>query len=338
MNENTLDRSDTYRYLFTVFTPTYNRAHTLSRVYESLLSQTERDFEWSIVDDGSSDGTRLKVEGWQQENRFPIRYIYQENQGKHIATNRGVSAARGELFLTLDSDDSCRPEALERFRYHWDSIPADRQANFSAVTCLCEDENGRIVGSKFPFDPTDSDSLEIHYRFHMTGEKWGFHRTSVMSEFPFPEITGCNYIPENIVWSAIAKKYKTRFVNESLRVYHTGEDRATDPGRLVRMLTKNSRAHALFHQEVLNKELGFFSIAPKSIAASAVHFSRFSFHAKYNIRTQFNRLKALGGKILWLIFLPVGTLVYLKDRTKIRALNSSELQKNNSIDSSGSLV
>jgi glycosyltransferase involved in cell wall biosynthesis len=341
MNANNLDSIDSidrYRYLFTIFTPTYNRAHTLNRVYESLLSQTYRDFEWLIVDDGSSDGTRVKVEGWQQENRFPIRYIYQENQGKHIASNRGVSAAQGELFLTLDSDDSCNPEALERFKYHWDRIPADRQANFSAVTCLCEDENGQIVGTKFPFNPTDSDSLEIHYRFHITGEKWGFHRTRIMLEFPFPEIAGCNYIPENIVWSAIARTYKTRFVNESLRTYYAGEDRATNKDKLVSMLVKNSHAHALFHQEVLNKELSFFSIAPKKISMSAIHFSRFSFHANHNIRTQFNRLKTLGGKSLWLIFLPIGGLVYLKDRAKIRALNSNKLENNNSASSSKSLV
>jgi glycosyltransferase involved in cell wall biosynthesis len=311
-----LDNHQFYQYLFTVFTPTYNRAHTLHRVYESLVSQTFRDFEWLIVDDGSSDRTNEQIEKWQQENLISIKYIYQENQGKHVASNRGATAAKGELFLTLDSDDSCIPEALERFKYHWDSIPAEQKSTFSAVTCLCKNETGNIVGNKFPFDPTDSDSLEIRYRFRVIGEKWGFHRTSVMREFPFPEISGCSYVPESIVWSAIARKYKTRFVNEPLRTYWPGEDQVTNRQAPLRSIVRGSRAHALAHQEILNKELAYFKIAPIHFLRSAVHFVRFSFLANQNILSQFNSLDVFGGKVLWLLALPVGSLVYLNDYFK----------------------
>src|SRR5258707_3990522 len=86
-----------YRYVFTVFTPTFNRSLTLRRVYESLRLQTFRDFEWLIVDDGSTDGTGELVEKWQTESGFPIRYIYQENQGKPVAFNRGVPQDQGDL-------------------------------------------------------------------------------------------------------------------------------------------------------------------------------------------------------------------------------------------------
>ena len=84
-----------YQYLFTVFTPTYNRASTLPRVYEGLKPQTFRDFEWLIVDDGSRDNTRELVQMWQAEACFPIRYIYQPNRGKPTAFNRGVQEAQG---------------------------------------------------------------------------------------------------------------------------------------------------------------------------------------------------------------------------------------------------
>ncbi len=106
-------RADTQvQHVFTVFTATFNRAHVLHRVYHSLRAQTFRDFEWLVVDDGSTDGTGALVEAWRAEADFPIRYRYQENRGKHVACNRAVAEARGRFFLTLDSDDACVPQAF----------------------------------------------------------------------------------------------------------------------------------------------------------------------------------------------------------------------------------
>ena len=85
------------RHLFTVLTPTYNRAHTLARVYDSLCAQIFQDFEWVVVDDGSTDNTRELVEHWCQTAVFPINYVWQPNQHKKTAFNRGVREARGEL-------------------------------------------------------------------------------------------------------------------------------------------------------------------------------------------------------------------------------------------------
>ena len=150
-----------YEYAFTVFTATYNRAHTLHRVYDSLKAQTFRDFEWLVVDDGSSDTTEDLVRQWRRQSDFAIRYIWQNNAGKHIAVNRGVQQARGELFLIVDSDNAFVSEALERLKFHWDSIPEGEKEEFSAVTCLCEDPDGNLVGSRFPFDPL----TRIHWRF-----------------------------------------------------------------------------------------------------------------------------------------------------------------------------
>ena len=163
---------------------TFNRAHVLHRVYDSLREQTFRDFEWLVVDDGSTDGTGALVEAWRAEADFPIRYRYQENRGKHVACNRAVPEARGRFFLTLDSDDACVPQALERLNRYWEEIPEREQPGFSAVTVLCMDEAGRIVGDRFPRRITDSDPLEVQYRLKVRGEKWGFQRTAVMRTKP----------------------------------------------------------------------------------------------------------------------------------------------------------
>ncbi len=159
------------RHVFTVFTATFNRARVLHRVYDSLRTQTFRDFEWLVVDDGSTDGTGALVEAWRAEANFPIRYRYQENRGKHVACNRAVAEARGRFFLTLDSDDACVPQALARLNRYWEEIPEREQPGFSAVTVLCMDEAGRIVGDRFPRRITDSDPLEVPFRLKVRGEK-----------------------------------------------------------------------------------------------------------------------------------------------------------------------
>lgn len=294
-------------YTFTVFTPTYNRAHTLARVYESLERQTFRDFEWLVVDDGSTDGTRELVAEWQRRASFPIRYVWQENQGKHVAFNRGVREARGELFLTLDSDDACVPEALERFKHHWDAIPAEQKPLFSAVTSLCAQPDGAIVGSRFPRDVTDSDSLEIRYRYKVKGEKWGFHRTDVLRQFPFPEAVKRQYVPEGIVWSRIARRYKTRFVNEALRIYFVEGPSMVHGGQPG----KNAVGARLGHLTVLNDELDFFRYAPLQFYRSAAVYVRSCFYLRQPLRRQVGDIESRLGRLLWLLALPLGYGVYV---------------------------
>ena len=107
------------KYLFSVFTPTFNRANTIGRAYEHLCKQTLHNFEWIIVDDGSVDNTEEIVRKWINENKISIVYIKQKNGGKHRAFNRAVQIAQGEIFICLDSDDYYVETALEIiYSYH----------------------------------------------------------------------------------------------------------------------------------------------------------------------------------------------------------------------------
>jgi glycosyltransferase involved in cell wall biosynthesis len=299
--------------LFTVFTPTYNRAKTLGRVYDSLCSQTVRNFEWLIVDDGSTDGTIDLVLDWSRAADFPIRYVRQTNQGKHVATNRGVAEARGELFLTLDSDDGCVDTVLQQFATLWQAIPERSRSQFSAVTALCQDQHGNIVGEKFPQDILDSDSLELHYRFKVRGEKWGFQRTDVMRKFPFPDLSGERFIPESVVWYAIARNYKTRFVNVPLRIYWIRSAQDDDAGAPSKDLRTHARGHAYAHQCILNEDVDWFQVAPAGFFRSGVHYVRFSFHDAVGPLAQYKHLTNPLAKMIWLASFPVGLLVYLRD-------------------------
>lgn len=307
-----------YKYKFTIFTPAFNSVNSLPRVYESLQTQTFRDFEWLIIDDGSTDNTKELVEQWKLKSIFPICYFYQENQGKHIAFNRAVKLAKGELFLPLDHDDACIPEALERFWYHWNNIPEHLRDKFSGVTCLCKDEYGNIVGDKFPQDVMDSDELEMPHKFKVSGEKWGFHRTDVLKKFSFPELPGVGYISEGVVWNAIALQYKKRFVNETLRIYYSAIWR---PDQLTMQVKQNPAKHALgrrfYHKENLNKCIDWIIYDPVDFLKSAVNYVRFSLHERIGFGKQWHELINWKAKFLYVISLPVGCLMYLRDKRRV---------------------
>src|SRR3546814_17134209 len=127
---------DTGHYQFTVLTPSYNRAHTLRRVYASLCAQTFCNFEWLVVDDGSTDDTRTLVEAWQQRASFPIRYVWQPKKHKKSALNHGIREAKGELIVALDSDARLQANALEAMARVWRGYESVPWASYAAITGL----------------------------------------------------------------------------------------------------------------------------------------------------------------------------------------------------------
>jgi glycosyltransferase involved in cell wall biosynthesis len=310
----------TYKYAFTVFTPTYNRAHTLSRVYCSLRRQTFTDFEWLIVDDGSNDNTYDIVSPWIKSAPFEIRYFYQENSGKHIAINRGVEKARGELFLIADSDDSFLSVTLERFYYHWNTIPRTIRNQYSAVACHCIDEQGSPLGKQFPFNPTDSNSEEMLFRYKIRDEKWAFQRTEILKKFPFPEIR-VNCLPEAFIWNRIAKKYKARFVNEYLRIYHQ------DAGcQIMKQSIDEIASRRFFYADSLNISSEWFKYDPLRFLKNGIQYVRLCFLRKDSLLAQWKRLNCVTAQLVWFFSIFPGFVIYKIDglvKSPKRRLTSS---------------
>jgi glycosyltransferase involved in cell wall biosynthesis len=292
--------------LFTVFTPTFNRAHTLGRVYESLVRQTFRDFEWLVVDDGSTDDTKALVRRWAEEAAFPIRYEHQPNQGKHVAFNRAVQLARGPLFLCFDSDDVLLPDALALFRDAWHECGD----GFCGVTGRCVDEAGRLIGLPLPRSPLDVSSLDLKYRHKIHGEKCGFVRTDILRQYPFPVVAGTKYVPEGVVWAQIARHHITRYIDKPVRVYHQN----TDEQIMARSPATYAAGLAYWHRSVLNHEIGYFRHAPKGIVVSAINYVRFSLHCGIG---SCSILAQAGGPLavtLVLIVAPLSLAIFWRDR------------------------
>ena len=305
---------------FTVFTPTYNRSATLGRVYECLKAQTFRNFEWLIIDDGSTDETRELVESWLRDpaSDFPIQYLFQENSHKKVAHNRAVKEAKGELLLVFDSDDTCIPRALEQFWSHWNGIPKQQREQFSGVCGLCMDETGKVVGDRFPANGyIDSDSLEMKYRYRVLGEKWGVMRTDVLRAFPFREdIPGL--VPESTVWDAIGRHYRTRFFNEALRIYHQDF-----PGLIARKgevvdARKNAPGAAYSKKFYLDNNIAFFWYAPSEFILEAARLTRFWLHSPEYLRQRMEYWpRSRMGKVLAIIGSPLGFGMFLIDHAHL---------------------
>ena len=305
------------RHLFTVLTPTYNRAHTLARVYESLCAQIFQDFEWVVVDDGSTDNTRELVERWCETAFFPIKYIWQPNQHKKTAFNRGVREARGELVVALDSDDALDPNALDAMATAWRDVPAEERHNYIAITGLCARPDGGIVGDMFPRDVMDTTVLDMSFRHHVKGEKFGCMRTEVLRQFPFPEDVA-GFVPESIIWRAIGRAgYLTRFVNEVFRVYHDSPDSLSLQGR-------NSQQHALgmwlLAYDTVDECLPWFRHSPSEFFMAAARYTRFWLHMKHAglSKPPGRTLHRAGAYALVVLMWPFGAMLYLRDRTRAR--------------------
>ena len=232
----------------TVFTPTYNRKELLKRAYSSLCRQTVRDFEWVIVDDGSNDDTESLVRQWIKEADFTVRYYYQENGGKMRAHNRGVEYAGGDMFLCLDSDDYLVDDALEQLLNAWDaavaaSPDADKLAGIVAHKGRSSEE---LLGdSEFPME--GETTLYGLYRKGFKGETTLMFRTAVLRDYPFPEIEGEKYVPEDYIYDKIDRIYRLSVLKRVITVCEIVSEGYTDSVRKLKI--SNVQAWYLYYEQ-----------------------------------------------------------------------------------------
>ena len=295
----------------TVFTPTYNRATTLPRVRESLLRQTldPARFEWIIVDDGSTDGTGELVRSWG-EAPYSLRYSWQENRGKHVAWNRAVASARGELFAVLDSDDACVPHALERFVAHWSAVSPGRKRELAGVFVRCQTPDGAPIGPPLPALDA-ADFAELAFIHGLPGETWNAARTDLLRSHPFPELR-VPLLPEGALWHWIARDHRWLLRDECLRVYFTAESGRGD--QLSRLSPwRYPEGMAFSQKSVLDNSLRLLPRVPMRFLRAALHYDRFSLHAGLSVTRQISTLEHRVARALCWSALPAACLLFAVD-------------------------
>ena len=196
--------------MFTVFTPTFNRKHTLPTLYQSLINQTVKNFEWLVIDDGSTDGTKDLIEKYIREQKIPVRYYFQKNQGKHIAYNTALKTANEQFIMTVDSDDFLVEKALETCTEMAKEIEDRDFAGFSYLRFFTnQNENLDHYGKRRWLDSRQ-------HSFAGKGEMGFVFRLDVAKEFKFRVIEGERFSQEALVLLPLMRKYQILFTDHVL--------------------------------------------------------------------------------------------------------------------------
>lgn len=236
----------------TVCTPTYNRAYIIENLYQSLRRQTFTDFEWVVVDDGSSDDTENLFQEWiKQEDTFQIIYYKQKNSGKHCAVNKGLDLATGEIFFVVDSDDYLTDDALEKMDRWFREI--DRNSSFAGIVANKGQSVKETCNLLFQKSYIDTDFLRAQDykeddKFVLRGERAIAFYTQIHRQYKYPVFENEKFVTEAVVYNRIAHDgYKMRYYNDIVWVYEYKEDGLTKSG--FKLFLENPQGYGLWLRE-----------------------------------------------------------------------------------------
>lgn len=291
--------------ILTIFTPAYNRAHTIGRTYESLKKQNCKEFIWLIIDDGSTDNTSELVEQWKNEScGFEIRYIYKENGGMHTAHNIAYENIDTEFNVCIDSDDCLAEEAVQKILNKWEAV---KDFGYAGIIGLDADMNtGEIIGSKFPEDMWETTLVE-YYAKGGKGDKKLVYRTDVINRYPpYPVFAGEKYVALAYKYRLIDNDYKLAVLNEVLCNVEYQTDGSS--GTMYKQYLKNPRGFAFWRKISMQ-----YPESRKRMFRDCVHYVSSSL-----IAHNCHFIKESPKKVYTLLAIPFGALltVYIKYKAR----------------------
>lgn len=290
----------------TVFTPTYNRAKLLTRCYESMKRQTNKDFIWMIIDDGSTDGTQGLVEQWlNEELNFDIQYYYKENGGLHTAYNEAISHIETELCVCIDSDDYMPDDAVEKILLFWSKNGSE---DVAGIVGLDYDLENNIIGDPLPKQKTVNliDLLVGRYPIH-NGDRTNVVRTELYKKYaPMKVFPGEKNFNPHYMHLQISQEFDFLVLNENLRYV---EYQATG---MSNSMLKQYRNSPNSFAEIRKLYLSFSDTSLKFRIKHAIHLTSSCILSKQSLSTV---RKATN---LWITILvcPFGWLLSLYTRMK----------------------
>ncbi len=308
---------------FSILTPTYNRAHVLHRAYDSLRRQKTGDFEWVVVDDGSTDDTPSLLARWQAEAGFPISwYRYDGNRGRNAAVNSGTEFLSGDYTLILDSDDALLDDALETVAYWREHTRIDANPDAYQLVFRCVDETGTLLGrlaheSAMPGEALRQSFREAYYGPNFSGEMIGVMKTPVCRKQRFVELTNSEHCPESVTHNRTSRRYQSIIVDRPIRRYfrNDGEARLSDAWPDAVKWPRGNYLQALAR---LNDDFDYCRNKPMAFLNAARKITRLGLHIGRSPRRQLRDLRHARARLLWAMAVPGGLAGYVRDRLRGR--------------------
>lgn len=288
--------------ILTVFTPAYNRAHTLPRTYESLCQQNCKDFVWLIVDDGSQDNTAELVKQWQsRDNGFEIRYVFKENGGMHTAHNTAYEHIDTELNVCIDSDDKLAPGAVEKILRKWDEV---KDMGYAGIIGLDADFDGKVIGTGFAEDLTETTVIG-YYAAGGSGDKKLVYRTDIINQYPaYPVFEGEKYVALSYKYRLIDQTYQMAVLNEVLCNVEYQADGSS--GTMWKQYLKNPNGFAFWRKVCMQ-----YPTTKKRMITDCIHYISSSILAKNS-----HYIAQSPKKLLTVLCTPIGAALSVVVRIK----------------------
>lgn len=283
--------------MITIFTPTYNRKNYLKKLYGSLICQTNKNFEWLIVDDGSIDDTEGFISELSKQNKIKITYFNQNNQGKHIAINKGLELATTEYFFIVDSDDMLTPDGIETIYKNIHFIANDEKKCGLIFNRIYE--NGQTIGGANNYDTITCSLFDLKFKYHLNSDKAEIFKTKILKQFLFPQFQGEKFAPEALVMFRMSGPYSIVYINKGIYIGEYLEGGLTSNITKIRM--RSPKATTLYYYEQFERTQNFYEKMK-----SAINFYRFRFNNYRSIKL------SLPG--FYILTKPIGWLFFLKDK------------------------
>lgn len=218
-------------FIVTILTATYNRKEQLTKLYQSLCTQTKKDFQWLIIDDGSSDDTEQYVQTLKMDD-FLIEYYKKENGGKHTALNFSHPYIKGELVFMVDSDDTLSADSIEKIECDWEKYKSDPSIGVMSYRCK---SNGGVILSAEVVEPFIEDDITFRVNHRIDGDRAEVIRTDLFKKYPLPVFDGEKFMGEGWLFRQIAYNHKTVYYNKWIYVREYTDGGLSRTGRILRM-------------------------------------------------------------------------------------------------------
>lgn len=277
------------KYDVSICTPIYNRAYKILDLYESIKKQTNKNFEWIIIDDGSTDDILLKIELIKNEELIKVNYIKKENGGKHTAINKALEVAEGELFFIVDSDDILTEDAIETIVSEWKSIEINNTEKIIGVSGNRGYSRKKVIGDELSSDYIDCTALELRYKFNIRGDKAEAFKTNILKEYKFPVYEDERFLTEAVIWNRIAKDgYKLRWINKIIYITEYLDDGLTK--KYDSLMARNINGTKLYYSEFLSLNSTISEEVKENARTEYVKYLFINKYSLKHIRTIINNL------------------------------------------------